>query len=304
MSTQIERAWVAQFKANFDMLVQQKQSLLLGAVETEALNAEFGYREQIGAVAPQERTSRHQKTSYTEVPHQRRRFSARDWEMGEVIDRVDTERMLTSPQSSYAAAFSAGFARQRDRAIIEQFFASANTGKDGNTLVAFPAGQQIAVDYVEAGTATNSSLTLGKLRRAREILVDVGVEDGDAYIACTQREISALLRTLEYTSADFVSVRSLESGTETKFMGFNWIVLPNNPGGGLTMFDLDGSNHRRIPCWSKSGMLYAPLLDTEIMAMPDPTVGGNTRLIGRASFGATRLEETRVVEIKCSTSVF
>jgi hypothetical protein len=170
--------------------------------------------------------------------------------------------------------------------------------------VSFPSGQQIAVDYVESGSAVNSSLTLGKLRRAREILVDVGVEDNELYIAVTQREISAMLRDPSATSQDFVSMRALESGDITRFMGFNWIVMANSPGAGMTMFGLDGSNHRRIPVWSKSGMLFAQLIGTEIEAAKDPTKGFNTRLYGKASFGATRLEEARVVEIKCSTSVF
>ncbi len=313
MSTQINTAFVNQFRANFDMLVQQMDSRLLNAVEQESLTGEFGFRDQLGAVLPQQRTARHGDTPFTEIPHARRRFFTTEWEVGEIIDKQDTERMLTSPQSQYVQAFAASFARQRDKTILDAFFADASTGKTGQTTVSFPAGQQIAVDFVETGSATNSSLTLGKLRRAVELLGDVGAEDAEMYIAVTRREVSAMLRTLEYNSADFVEARPLQNAgfgaPLPKFMGLNWIVLPNRvtaPDGTtlLTMFNLDGSNHRRIPVWSKKGMLFAQTAGTEMNAAPDPTKSFNTRLHGRASFGATRLEEVRVVEIKCSTSVF
>jgi len=313
VSTQIPTAFINQFRANFDMLVQQQDARLLGAVEQESLNGEFGFRDQLGAVLPQQRTSRHADTPFTEIPHARRRFNTVEWEVGEIIDKQDTERMLTSPQSGYVSAFAASFARQRDKTILDAFFADAATGKTGGTTVSFPAGQQIAVDFVETGSPANSSLTLGKLRRAVELLGDVGAEDGDMYIAITQRELTALRRTLEYNSADYVDFRAMQNWRPgmplPMFMGLNWIVLPNRvtaPDGTtlLTMFNLDGSSHRRIPVWSRKGMLFAQTANTEMNAAPDPTKGFNTRLHGRASFGATRLEEARVVEIKCSTSVF
>ncbi|MBX9697869.1 MAG: hypothetical protein K2X74_00475 [Acetobacteraceae bacterium] len=307
MSTQIDRAYVNQFRANFDMLVQQMESRLITAVTTDTLNGEFGYRDQLDGVMPERRTSRHAPTRFTEVPHARRRFHAEDWEMGEMIDKQDTARMLTSPQSAYASLFAMGFSRQRDKTILDAMFADASTGKAGATTVAFPAAQQIAVDYVETGSATNSSITLGKLRRALEILGDVGADDDELYIACRRREISALLRTVEYGSYDYNTARPLLDGGKgsKRFMGLNWIVLPNRiKGSTLTMFSTDGSGHFRIPVWSKKGVLYAPLRETEIDAMPNPERGGNTSLIGHASFGAARLEEERVVEIKCHATAF
>lgn len=313
MSTQIPTSFVDQFRANFDMLVQQMDSKLTGVVEQESLTGEFGYRDQIGAVMPQARTTRHADTPFTEVPHSRRRFFATDWELGEIIDKQDTERMLTDPTSAYVQAFAASFARQRDKSIIDAMFAPAQTGRSGGTAVNFPGGQQIAVNYVETGSLTDSSLTLGKLRRAVELLGDVGAEDAEMCIAVSRREVSAMLRTLEYNSADYVDSRPLMNAgfgqPLPRFMGLTWIILPNFVralDGTLlmTMFQLDGSSHRRIPVWSKKGMLFAQTAGTEINAAEDPTKGFNTRLHGRASFGATRLEEMRVVEIKCLTTAF
>lgn len=313
MSTQIPTAFVDKFRGDFEHLIQANKSYLTEAVTQDMLTgAEFGYRDQLGAVVAQQIVTRHGDTPFTEVPHARRRFQTLPWELGEIIDKQDTERMLTSPTSGYAEAFANAFNRQRDKTILEAMFADASTGRSGATTVALPAGQQIAVDYVEAGTAANSSLTLGKLRRALELLGDVGGEEGEMYIAVTRREINAMLRTLEYGSADYNMARPLmDGGKEPKmFMGLKWILLPNlvrAPDGTTTlqtMFPVDGSSHRRIPVWSKNAVLYAQTAATEITAAPDPTKRFNTRLYGRADFGATRLQEIGVVEIKCHATTF
>ncbi len=300
MSNQISRAFIDQFRANFDMLSQQMNARLLPAVIIDQLAAETGYRDQIGAVEAVQRTSRHADTPLTEIPHARRAWTALDWEMAEIIDLQDTERMLTNPQSTYTQAFAASFNRRRDQTILDAFFAPARTGRFGETTVNFPAGQQVAVDYVETGTATNSSLTIAKLRRARELLMDAEVaDDGDSgfFIACSQRELNSLLRTVEVTSSDYNSVKALVDGQVNSFMGFNFIRVPS------ARLPVAGGN-RRIPAWHRSGMLFAQLMDTMIDAAKDPTKGFNTRLYGRASFGATRLEEVKVVELTCHPTTF
>ncbi len=301
MSQQIERHLVNQFSANVALLAQQMESKLVGACRNETMSAEAAFFDQWGTVNPVERVTRHGKTPMTEVPAQRRRVIARDFELSDIIDKQDTARMLSDPNGAIARTFAASMERQRDRVILEQAFAAAATGKSGETTVNFLAGNQIAVDYVEAGAAINSSMTMGKLRRARELLINAGVEDMDLYIACGQREISALLRTLEVTSSDFNQVQALMSGTLMKWMGFNWIIV-SEPSPAIVPLDANG--HRRILAWHKPGMLYAPLIESEIDAAPDPTVSFNTRVYMRASFGATRMEEARCVEIKCHATVF
>jgi hypothetical protein len=295
MSNQIPTAFVNQFSANVQMLAQQMDSRLPQACRQETLRGELGFFDQIGVVEAVERTSRHADTPFTEVPHARRAVAAQDWEMSDIIDRQDTQRMLTSPQSSYVQTFAAGMNRRKDRVIMNAFFAPARTGKTGAATVAFPASQTIAVNYVETGTATDSSLTIEKLRRARELLMDAEVSEGkDLFIACSQRELTQLLRTTQVTSADFNSVQALVHGHVDAFMGFEFIRVPSG------LIPTDGTN-RRIPCWHRQGMLFAPLEGGQITrASEDPTKGYNTRIYMSDGFGATRMEEVRVVDIRCS----
>lgn len=297
MSQQIETAKRNEFSKNAYHLAQQKKSKLLKAVTLEDLNAEFGFYDQIGAVDPVERVSRHADTPMTEVPHSRRRAHQRDWEMSDIIDTQDIARAF-DPTSRYTEAFGSGMARTMDRVVIEGMFADALTGKSGASTVVFPSGNQIPVDYVETGSPANASLTPAKVRRARELILDKTDDDEDElFISCSQRELNQMMRTLEVGSIDYNEVKPLVEGKVDKWCGFNFIRLPS------ARFQLDGNGHRRIPAWSKSGMLFVRPAGLETNCQKDPTKGYNWRLHTKATFGAVRMEEDRVVEIKCHATV-
>ncbi len=293
MSAQIDTARKNEFSKNAYHLAQQKKAKLLAAVQLEDLNAEFGFYDQIGAIDPVERVSRHADTPMTEVPHSRRRAHMRDWEHADIIDTQDIARAF-DPTSRYTEAFGAGMARKMDKVILDAMFEDAMTGKSGTTTVSFPSGNQIAVDFVETGSTTNSSLTPGKVRRAREILLnEIDDDEDELFIACSQRELTQLMRTTEVGSIDYNEIKPLVDGDINKWCGFNFIRLPSK------QFATDGSGHRRIPVWSKKGMLFARPGGLETNCEKDPTKGYNYRLHMKGTFGAVRMEEARVVEIKC-----
>ena len=87
MSIQITTAFVQQYRANVDHLVQQKGSRLRPLVRTETQNAEFEFYDRIGATSAQEVTGRHQDTPLVNTPHDRRRVALRDFDWGDLIDR-------------------------------------------------------------------------------------------------------------------------------------------------------------------------------------------------------------------------
>ena len=82
MSIQITTAFVQQYRANVEHLVQQKGSRLRALVRAETQNAEFEFYDRIGATTAQEVTGRHQDTPLINVPHDRRRVSLRDFDWG------------------------------------------------------------------------------------------------------------------------------------------------------------------------------------------------------------------------------
>ena len=293
MSVQITTAFVQRYKANVEHLLQQKGSRLRPYVRVESQNAEYEFYDRIGATNAQEVTGRHQDTPLITVPHDRRRVSLRDFDWAELIDRTDRIRLLIDPTSPYAQ--NAGFAlgRKMDEIIIAGAFGTVYTGKTGSTSVTFPASQQIAVNYVESGSATNSGLTIGKLRRAKQILDQNETDPSDPrYIICTAKQINDLLQTTEVTSADFNSIKALVQGDVNSFMGFEFIRTE--------LVETDSNSYRRVICYSKSGLLLAVGADINVDIGPRRDKRNSTQVYCSASFGTVRMEEEKVLEIKCA----
>jgi hypothetical protein len=281
------------YRANVDLLLQQQGSLLEGKVRVETQNVEFDYYDRIGATEANEITDRHGDTTYNNTPHDRRQVGLRDYDWADLIDKADKVRLLHSPESEYAMSAAFALGRKKDDVIISAFFGTAKSGKAGATSVTFPAGNQIAVNYVESGAAVNSGLTIGKLRRARTLLRQAQVpKTAKIYIAVTAAQIQDLLQTVQVGSGDYNAVKALVDGEVNKFMGFEFVEIER-----LTT---DGSGYRRIPVWAQDGLLLAK--GAEVSASIDvlPTKRHSTQVRAWMSVGATRMEEGKVLEIKCA----
>jgi len=296
MSFQVDAAYVNQYRNNVSMLVQQKGSRLRPFVRVESQNAEFEFYDRIGATDAVEITGRHQDTPLVSTPHDRRRVSLRDYDWADLIDRQDKLKMLIDPTSAYAmnAVFAMG--RKMDDAIIGAAFDTAYSGKTGQTSVSFPAGNQVAVNYVESGAAANGNLTIGKIRRAKEILDAYDNDPDEARImTCTANSLHSLLRNIEITSQDYNVVKALVEGKVDTFMGFKFVRTQRL----LT----DGSGYRRHIAWVQSKLLLAVSQDPMVDVGPRRDKRNSMQVYVTMGIGATRMEEEGVVEIKVDETV-
>ncbi len=126
------------------MLSQQMGSLLRDAVDVESVNGEKAFFDQVGSTAAVKKTSRHADTPLVETPHTRRMVTMSDYEWADLIDDNDKVRLLIDPTSTYGKAAAAAMGRAMDDEIITAALGTAQTGKDGGTSTALPAGQKIA----------------------------------------------------------------------------------------------------------------------------------------------------------------
>lgn len=295
MSVQITTAFVQQYRANIAHLLQQKGSRLRPHVRNESQKAEFDFYDRIGATSATEVTGRHQDTPLTNVPHDRRRVSLRDFDWADLIDRQDKIRMLADPTSPYVQNAAMALGREMDKVILEAAFGSVYTGKTGSQSVTFPTTQQIAVNYVESGSASNTGLTIAKLRMAKQKLDAAENDPSDPrFIVCTAQQVTDLLKTTEVTSSDFNTVRALVQGEINSFMGFQFIRTE--------LVNTDSSGYRRVLAYAKSGLLLAIGQDLTTDIGPRRDKRNSTQVYAAASFNATRMEEEKVVEIKCNES--
>jgi len=292
MSIQIDTAFVQQYRANVDLLLQQKGSKLEGLCRIETGTAEYEYFDRIGATEANEVIGRHTDTPLNNTPHDRRRVGLRDFDWADLIDRKDKLRLLLDPTSAYTRNAAYALGRKKDDVIIEAAFGVAHIGKTGNQTVAFPSSQQIAVDYVEDGSPTNSGLTLEKLRAANQLFQENEVDDDEEkFIIVTAQQLNELLRETEVTSADYNTVRALVDGKINHFMGFNFVRSQRL----LT----DANGYRRVIAMTRGAILLYKGEDLYVDIGPRRDKRNSTQVYVSGSWDAVRMEEERVVEIKC-----
>ena len=290
MSDQVSTAFSQQYTTNVELLLQQKGSKLAGTVMTGSYTGKAAKAvEQVGAVAAQKKTTRHGDTPLINTPHDARWVHPNDYEWADLIDDQDKLRMLIDPQSSYAQNGAYALGRAKDDEIIAAYFGTALTGENGSTSTSFDtANQQIA-----AGAA---GLTVAKLRDAKRILManEVDVETDPLFIIVTAQQVDDLLATTEVTSSDYNTVKALAQGMVNSFMGFTFVHCER--------LGVDGSSNRRVPAYAKSGMHLGMWNDinTKISERGDKSYA--TQVYVKGTFGATRTEEGKVVEILCSES--
>lgn len=290
MSDQVSTAFVQQYTTNVQMLLQQRGSKLRALVNQGSYTGKAAKAvEQIGAVAAQKRTTRHGDTPLVNTPHDARWVHPNDFEVADLIDDQDKLRMLIDPQSAYAINHTYAIGRAMDDEIIRAALGTALTGENGSTSTAFDTSNQ----QIAAGAA---GLTVAKLRSANEILLgnEVDVDMDPMFIIVTAKQINNLLNTTEVTSSDYASVKALVSGQIDTFVGFKFIHCER--------LGVDGSSARRVIAFAKSGMHLGMWNDINAQITPRADKSYATQVYTKATFGATRTEEGKVVEILCTES--
>jgi hypothetical protein len=284
MSTQVTTAFVQQYSANIQMLSQQMGSLLRDKVRLESVVGKNAFFDQVGAVTAQKRTSRHSDTPQIDTPHARRRVSLVDYEFADLIDEQDKVRLLIDPTSSYAQAAAMAMGRAMDDEIISAAIGTAFTGETGSTSTA-------NANQIVHGSA---GLTIAKLRTAKQTL-DLNSVDPSIprHIIVGPKQITDLLGTTEVTSSDFNTVKALANGEINQFLGFNFIVS--------NRLSLDGTTRSCI-AYAQDGIALGVGKDVTARIDERADKGYATQVYYCASFGATRMEEDKVVEVQCTES--
>lgn len=281
------------FTTNVELLLQQKTPRFAMAVTHGAYSGEAAQVvKQFGDVEFQERNVRLEDTQFSDIEHKQRWIFPNDYDLALPIDKIDEIRMLGSPQSPYAEAMRAGWARKVDDVIIDAFFSDAKTGKNGGTTTSYPTAATHVVP-IDAGASADTGLNVEKLIQARQLLtaaeVDLSIET--PYVGVSSKQISDMLRTVEATSGDYAQLKRLESGEIDTFMGFRFIRSERLP---TVAAD---ATHRRLPVWVPSAVHLGTWngLETRIGERPDKKY--ITQIYMWGSLGATRTQEDKVVEI-------
>lgn len=304
MSANLTTLYVQQYSTNIMLLLQQKGSKIRGAVmEGSHVGNQASPVDQVGAVEANKVVTRFQPIVRTDAALNRRWCSPQDYSLAQFIDNFDKLRILIDPQSSYVQNSVYALGRRMDDEIITAFFGVAKTGTTGTTSTSFPAGQQIAVN---TESTPNTGLTVAKIRAARKLLmknfVDIDTDPLVAIIAASQHD--DLLRETQVVNSDYNVAASgrpvlSEDGMIRRFLGVNLIHCERI----VQSQYLDASGYARVPLYARSGMYLG--IWGDVMTSVDRRVdleGLPWQTYARETIGGTRIEEGRVVEIKCVTS--
>lgn len=292
MSANIPNHYAQQFATTLALLLQQKGSKLRSLVTSDTYVGEQASPvDQFGSVDMQEVSGRFEPIGRVDAPTDRRWVLPQDFDLNQLIDSFDKLRLLTDPESIYVqnAVYAAG--RKFDDLIIESLFGAAKTGKSGATSTAFLPANQIAVNF---GASSNTGLTVAKLREARKKLKANEVDmDSDMLTAIiTAEQEDNLLAEAQVISLDYNEKPVLKEGKLDSFLGINFVHCER--------LGIDGSSYRRVPVFAKSGMHMGIWNDvtTDISQRKD-LKGHPFQAYVYMTAGATRLEEKKVMEIKC-----
>lgn len=293
MSINMPSLYAQQYATNIQLLLQQKDSRLKNLVMNGShIGEQASPVDQIEKIEMQVPAGRFADIGRVDASVSRRWVLPNDYDLPQLLHSFDEARLLIDPKSSYVANAVAAANRQFDREIINAFFDPAKTGKTGSGTTNFLSANQIAATM---GAASATGLNVKKLREAKKILMsyDVDVNSEQIYCAITAKQHDDLLAEAQVISSDFNDKPVLVEGKVMRFLGINFVHTE--------LLETDGSSYRRLPVWVKSGVHLGQWgsIYTDVDQRKDLS-GHPWQAYMKMVIGATRLDEKKVVEIKCA----
>lgn len=303
MSINIPVHFVQQYSTNLQLLLQQRGSKLRDTVMSGThVGKQASPVDQVGAVAATKVTGRFQPMHRVDAALDRRWVFPTDYDLPQLIDHFDKLRLITDPQSSYVTNGMYAMGRAQDDEIISAYFGDAKTGENGGTTTSFgtalvaAGGQNVSVSE---GTA-DSGLSVAKLRAAKKRLManEVDIDNDPLICVLTAAQHDNLLADTQVVSGDFgwKDAPVLKEGRLERFLGINFKHCERLETG---TDDVAGTS-RAVPIYAKSGMYLGEWESIQnSLSQRDDLRGKPWQLYSLGTFGATRLEEKKVVRVWC-----
>ena len=297
MSQNVPTHYAQQYGNNVQLLLQQKGSKLRPTVTEQPITGAKAAVpvEQIGAVTAQRRTTRYPSLTPQDTPTDRPWVYPVDYDWNDLVDSIDKLRMIIDPTSSYVTNGTYALGRAIDDEIIAAFFGIRKTGETGatsNDWATTGSSYTVAVNF---GAAGNVGLTVAKLREAKRILManEVDFDEEQVTIALTSKQHDNMLGEIQVVSMDFNERPVMVEGKITRFLGIDFKTIER--------LALDSNSYRRCPVYAKSGITLGLWNDVSSdVSQRKDLAGLPYQVYCFGTFGATRTEEKKLVEIKCN----
>lgn len=294
MASQIPLFYVQQYSSNIQLKLQQEGSRLRNAVMTGShVGSQASPVDQFGAINAQKVIGRYNPMGRVDAPTDRRWVFPQDYDLPQLLDTFDKLRLLTDPLSAQVTNAVNAMGRAMDQEILSGMFDTNYTGNNGSTSTAFSSSQVVGVNQ---GGASATNLTVAKLRAAKKILManNVNLDSEELYCAIDADAHDSLLAEAQVISTDYNSKPVLVDGRVREFLGIKFIHTELLPTG----TDDQSGTSTAIPMWVKSGVYMGMWneLTTDVSQRKD-LQGLPYQAYVMGTFGATRLEEAKIVKI-------
>lgn len=299
MSAPVGTLLTQMYTSTVELLLQQNGPRLRGFVTEGAYVGEAANPvDQVGQVKPVRDRPRNSDTPLLSVPTDRRWVYPHDYEAADLIDQQDKLRTIDQMDNPYVQAGTLAVQRAFDDEILLATFGTAQTGKTGATATAFPGGQSVAANF---GAAGNTGLTVVKLRKARQLLMSAGADwvNDPIVAAVTTLDHDSMLAETQIINSDYAGDMQrpvLQDGIVDRYLGIQFKIVEFTDTVYSAQATMGGAT-RQVPVWLKSGMHLGVWgdLTSRIDERADKSYA--TQWYVKATVGATRLQEKKVVQI-------
>lgn len=293
--------YTTQFATLLELKLQQMGSKLRGKTrEGFHVGKQASPINQIGAVQLKAPAGRFAPLVRTDPDFTRRWVFPQDGEMSQLIDTFDELKTIVDPKSQYSDNAAMAVGRAWDDNIIANAIGTAQLGQDAASLTS-ETWASFSSAYTVANTfgagATSVGLTVNKLVETRRIFrhnhVDIDMEGMTLIIGSSQE--ADLLKQVEVVSTEFNDRPVLVDGKVVRFLGFNIVVSER-----LSV----ASSIRKCIAFVQSGVYLGIWRDmTNIASQRNDLSGHPYQIYTQTSFGSTRTQPAKVIEVDCADSV-
>ncbi len=295
MGVNIPTLYVSQFSSNIALKLQQKGSVLRNCVTVGShVGKQASPVDQFGAVGANKVIGRFNPMGRVDAPTDRRWVLPTDYDLPQLLDSFDKLRLLTDPESAYVQNAVNALGRAMDEEILAGIFGANSTGETGGTSTTLPSAQVVGVNQ---GAASATNLTVAKLKRAKRILManNLDLRSEQLYCAVNAANHDSLLDELQIISSDFNGGENvLKEGMIMRYLGINFVHTELLSTG----TDDQSGTSTQTPLWAMSGVHLGMWNDIETdISRREDLQGIPYQAYVKGTFGATRLEEQKVVKI-------
>ncbi len=288
------------FKDTLLLESQQMGSRLEQTVRIETMEGNKTFFDKLGKVSTYTKTTRNQDKNPSDITFERRQVQETFLEFDHHFDKEDLIKYVQDPKSEVMQSAIARLARDKDLVIHNALAGNAVVTTDSST-----ANQALTLsvavnnhDY-DSGSG-DVELTTGKLKKALALILGNHGASPNERLICVGPidQIINLTTENQQVSSDFRTKAPLEGpgvvAGLSGFMGIDFIAYDEQ-------ILVDGSSDERIFLYSESAIRLGIFEALTISVDRDVNKTGNPDLLSVfEAIGATRLYETKVIEILCN----